>query len=70
MSECAKKIFVYEAIEISKQDGIVVYPYHKDIRLSKMKHKAAEKEKTQPIVTVTYTRSKSQFVCISAPTTR
>ena len=46
MSECAKKIFVYEAIEISKQDGIVVYPYHKDIRLSKMKHKAAEKEKT------------------------
>ena len=62
-----RKIFVYEAIEISKQDGIVVYPYHKDIRLSKMKHKAAEKEKTQPIVTVTHTRFKVTICLYLSP---
>ena len=36
-----RKIFVYEAFEIAKQDGIIIHPYQKVIRYSRWKHKPA-----------------------------
>ena len=62
-----RKIFVYDASEITKQSGIVMRRYKKVIRSSSKAHKEETRDKIQMVATMIYVRFKVTIFFLPQP---
>ena len=65
-----RKIFVYDASEITKQRGIVMRRYKKVIRSSSKAHKEETRDKIQMVATMIYVRFKVTICLYLSPNNR